>query len=199
MSSLRSEPFLWIHLAGIALFPLFLEIVWLGLAVGTPSPWFILEFLLVAIVGIVPVLWMQLARPFDIFSVLLFSLKPECLTIEQRQILTLFKKTQQKWLSAIAAGLMLAILWSLYRLSPLAIEFVSFLPQWRSLGLMIAIIAFWGGNLFLQVPLSVLGVLFHSKLDSTTIAAYPVEKIAQDFTIPGLKVNQILSVLPFFN
>ncbi len=193
MSSWRSEPFLWIHLAGIALLPVFLAIVWLGLTIGTPAAGFLLEFLLVAVAGIVPILWMQLARPFDIFSVLLFSLKPECLTTQQRQILALFKTNKQKWLSIAAAMLMLAILWLLYHLSASARGFVSFLPQWRVLGLAIAVVAFSSSNLFLQVPLSVLGVLFsNERVNSEATEPYPMEKIAQDFSIPGLKVERIL-------
>ena len=36
MRSFRSEPFLWIHLAGIAVAPLGLLVVWLALAIGDP-------------------------------------------------------------------------------------------------------------------------------------------------------------------
>ena len=194
MSSWRSEPFLWIHLAGIALFPVFLGIVWLGLTVGTPTSGFLLEFLLVAVIGIVPILWMQLARPFDIFSVLLFALKPECLSRQQRRILALFKTNKQKWLSIVAAMGMVAILWLLYDLASSATGFVSFVPQWRGWGLAIAVIAFSISNLFLQVPLSVLGVLF-SKTTIVTEATepYPIEKIAQDFSVLGLQVERIFS------
>jgi hypothetical protein len=91
MRSFWTEPFLWIHLAGIAALPLALELVWLGLAVGDPILPVWLELLLVAAVGIVPVLWMQLTRPFDIFSILVLAMKPEQLTQEQRRLLSLFK------------------------------------------------------------------------------------------------------------
>lgn len=195
MSSLRSEPFLWIHLSGIALFPAFLELVWIGLGVGSPWAFSTIELWLVAVIGIVPVLWMQLARPFDIFSILMVSLKPERLTPEQRQILRLFKTAKQRWLSAIAAGLMLLILWLLYRLAPVAVGVASLLPQWRILGLVIASIAFLGSNLFLQIPLSVGSILSNNKLNLAAIEPYPVEKIERDFTVPGLKVNQILGFI----
>ena len=36
--SMKSEPFLWIHLAGLAALPIFLQIAWIGLAVGDPLP-----------------------------------------------------------------------------------------------------------------------------------------------------------------
>ena len=195
MSSLRSEPFLWIHLTGIALFPICLEVVWLGLAIGDPTPFPALELLLVGMVGIVPVLWMQLVRPFDIFSILIFSLKPEKLTTEQRQILTLFKTKKQKWFSVFSAVLMIVMLWLLARLAPLGIDIVSFFPQWRILGLMSATLAFLGSNLFLQVPISVLGVLLSRQSQLTNLEPYQVEKISQNFTVPGFKVNKILVFL----
>jgi hypothetical protein len=195
MSSLRSEPFLWIHLSGIALFPIFLEITWLALAIGNPASFAVLELLPIAIVGIIPVLWMQLVYPFDIFSILLVSLKPEKLTIQQRKILTLLKTKQQQWLSAIAAILMIFVLWLLARLAPLAIELVAFLPQWRVFGLAIASLAFLGSNLFLQVPLGVLSVLLSSESKLANIEPYQLETIEKSFTVPGIKVNKIFSFL----
>jgi hypothetical protein len=192
MSALRSEPFLWIHLSGIALFPALLEVVWVGLAIGSPGSFSTLELVLIAIIGILPVLLMQLIRPFEIFSILLFALKPECLSLEQRQILAVFRTTKLKFLSAIAAGIMILLLWLLYSLSPLAIGLASFFPQSHVLGLEIAILAFLGSNLFLQVPISVLAVLLTNKSQLATMEPYPVDKINQDFTVPGIKVNQIL-------
>jgi len=192
MSSFRSEPFLWIHLAGIAILPLWLELVWLGLAIGVPLPVSWLELLVVGAIGIVPVLGMQLIRPFDIFSILVLSLKSDRLTTEQRKILTLFKTNKQKLLSLIAAALMVFVLWQLYRLAPLAAGAASLAPQWRILGLLLATSAFLASNLFLQVPVSVLGVLSNSKQQFAVTAPYPLEQIEADFTIPGLKAKQIL-------
>jgi len=192
MSDLRSEPFLWIHLSGIALFPALLEVVWVGLAIGSPGSFSTLELVLIAIIGILPVLLMQLIRPFEIFSILLFALKPECLSLEQRQILAVFRTTKLKFLSAIAAGIMILLLWLLYSLSPLAIGLASFFPQSHVLGLAISILGFLGSNLFLQVPISVLAVLLTNKSQLATMEPYPVDKINQDFTVPGIKVNQIL-------
>lgn len=191
--SFRSEPFLWIHLAGIALFPATLECVWLGLAIGKPLPFTVLEFISLAALGIVPVLWMQLVRPFDIFSIAIVSLKPEYLTDPQRQILSKFRSRQHRWLSALAAVLMLFILWLLFHLSPLAIGVASWFPQWRLLGLAIAAVAFLASNLFFQVPISVLNVLLgQSQLSDRP---YPVENIERDFTVPGFKVDKILTFI----
>lgn len=189
--NIRSEPFLWIHLVGIALFPAMIEIALLGLTIGDSYSYFI-ELPLIAAIAILPILWMQLSRPFDIFSVLLFSLKPECLTAEQRKILSLFKTAKQKIWSLIAAGVMLLLLWLIYRLSPLAIGIGAFLPQWRILGLAIAGIAFLGSNLFLQIPLSVLQVLLTEDSKFIQTEPYPLQAIAENFTVPGIKVSQIL-------
>ena len=142
MKTFRSEPFLWIHLAGIALFPVTIGVTFAALAVDDSLPYFVELPLLVAI-AILPILWMQLFRPFDIFSILFLSLKPESLNEEQRKILSLFQTAQQKLVSIIAAVMMLLLLWLLYRLSPLAIGIVGFLPQWRILGLAIAGVAFF--------------------------------------------------------
>ncbi len=191
MPTLRSEPFLWIHLSGIILFPVLLEIVLIGLAIGDSFS-YIVELLLIGTIGIIPVLLMQLTCPFDIFSILLFSLKPECLTTEQRKILSLFTTVRQKFVSAIAAGFMLLVLWLLYPLPPLAIDLAGFLPQWRILGLAIAIVAFLGGNLFLQVPLSALSVLLTKESKFAQIEPYPQDQIKQNFTILGIEVSKIL-------
>jgi len=60
MSSFRSEPILWIHVAGLAVVPIFLELC-LGLAVSDPAAGMV-GAIIVAAVGVVPVLWMQLSR-----------------------------------------------------------------------------------------------------------------------------------------
>ena len=70
MRSFGSEPFLWIHLSGVAALPIFLGLCLLGLAVSSPLLPVWLEMFLVAVAGIVPVLWMQRFRPFYIFSIL---------------------------------------------------------------------------------------------------------------------------------
>lgn len=188
---MRSEPFLWIHLVGIALFPALVGVTLIGLAVGNSFAYFI-ELPLLAAIAIFPILLMQLSRPFDIFSVLIFSVKPEYLTEDQRKILALFQTFKQKIISAITAGIMLFLLWLLYRLSPLAIAIADFIPQWRILGLAIASIGFLASNLFVQVPISVLLVLLTKESKLAQLEPYSRDKIEHDFTIPGIKVSKIL-------
>lgn len=195
MSSWRLEPFLWIHLSGIVIFPALLEVVLIGLGIGD-SFGYIWELSLLVIFAILPILWMQLTRPFDIFSVLLFSLKAESLTNEQLKILSLFKTFQHKFVSLLVAGIMTGILWLLYSLSPLSVGVVDWIPQWRILGMTIALFAFLGSNLFLQIPISVLFVLLTKKLSYVQTPPYPIEEIEQSFTVPGIKIDKILWFLP---
>ncbi|WP_434686805.1 hypothetical protein [Pseudanabaena minima] len=70
----------------------------------------------------------------------------------------------------------------------------SILAQAKSLGLIIAYVAFAGANLFLQVPISVLGVLSNNEQQFDAIAPYPTEKILQDFTLAGFQVDKIIVI-----
>ncbi len=192
MRSFWTEPFLWIHLTGIAALPLTLEFVWIGLAVGDPILPIWLELLLVAAIGIGPVLWMQLTRPFDIFSLLILAMKPEQLTDEQRRILSLFKTKTNSVLTITAAVFMLWVLWQIYRVAPVAAAVVPLAPGWRFAGLIGAGLAFLASNLFFQVPLSVAQVLLTSEAEWAATVPYASEKVPQDFTLPGVRVNKIL-------
>lgn len=192
--SFWSEPFLWIHLAGIAAFPIWLGLLLLSLAIADPLLPVWAEFSLIAVIGIAPILWMQLVKPFNIFCVLILALKPEVLTVEQRKILSLFKRPLEK-LGAIAAPLFLLwVLWQIYNLAPLAPELPPLAPSWRIVSLLVAGVAFLLSNLFFQIPLSVLGVLLTKESAFATIEPYPVEKIQDDFTIAGFQVDKILPI-----
>lgn len=192
MRSFWSEPFLWIHVAGLAAFPIFIELTWLALAVGVPILPVWLELLLVAVVSIIPVLWMQLTRPFYIFSILAVAMKPPQLSEQQRRILSQFKTGENRLLTAGTAVFMLWLLWQLYYIAPLATSAALWFPQWRLASLIMAGLAFLASNLFLQIPLSVVGVLLTAKSELATTEPYPLELIPQDYTIVGWQVNQIL-------
>ncbi|YAI81466.1 MAG: low-complexity tail membrane protein [cyanobacterium endosymbiont of Rhopalodia sterrenbergii] len=194
MNNFRSEPFLWIHLAGIAVVPLSLQLVLLGLAVGEPLPLFWLELFIVGVFGMLPILLMQLTRPFDIFSVLLLSLHPDSLTVEQRKILKSLKTRNIKILTLITAFAMLGILWELYLLAPLGTITVATLPQWRILGLFIAAIGFLLSNLFVQISIVVISILLIPQQQWLTTEPYITEKILQDFTVCGLCVQKIFPI-----
>jgi hypothetical protein len=188
--NIRSEPFLWIHLGGIIMFPVMLAIAVIGLGVGEHySYWAELPFLMA--IAVLPILLMQLYRPFNIFSVLFLALQPKSLTENQRKILTLFKRKQQKVVNLLAAGLMLCNLGLLYYFSPSIVGLASLLPQQRILGLAIASIAFLGSNLFLQIPLSAFQVLLTNESEFAQIKQCTPQEIACDFTTPGIKVYTI--------
>lgn len=195
MSSFRSEPILWIHLAGLAVVPIFLELCLLGLAVNDPLLPAWLELFIVAAVGVVPVLWMQLSRPFYIFAILAIALKQEQLSSEQRKILSLINTRLNRVLAVVAAVFLVGVLWQLYRVAPLAAGRAPFLPEWRGLGLLSASMAFLASNLFFQIPVSVARMFVTSDAEFAATEPYPLEKISPDFTILGLPVNQILPFL----
>ncbi len=195
MRSFWSDPYLWVHLAGAAAVPLLLELCLLGLGVGSPLRPMGLEFMLVGAVGVAPVLWMQWRRPFSIFSLVILALKPDRLTIDQRRILKLFKAPLERVVAALTAIALLAILWQLYQIAPIASEVTPFGQFGRLGGVLVAAIAFLGCNLFLQIPVSVLRVMLTSEKQFGVTEPYPIERIAQDFTLLGLPVQQILPIM----
>lgn len=192
MRSFWSDPYLWIHLAGVAALPIFLEICFLGLAVGDPVLPIGLELLFVAAVGIAPIVWMQWQRPFYIFSLVAIALKPTQLSVEQRKLLRLFKAQTNRVLAVAVPVVLLWVLWQLYRYAPIAAEVTPLPSSARGLGLIVAAIAFLASNLFLQVPVSVAAVLLTRETTFAAVEPYPVEQIPTDFTLLGWRVKQIV-------
>ena len=192
MRSFWSEPFLWIHLSGAAALPIFLGLCLLGLAVGSPAIPVWLEVFLVAVAGIVPVLWMQWFRPFYIFSILVAAVKPENLTALQQQILTRFKTKLNKGVALFVAVLLAVILWHIYRWAPLAAGVAPFPPSWRWAGLLLAGSAFLASNLFLQVSASVMAVVLTPESQFAATKPYVLQKIRDDFTIALWQVDRLL-------
>ncbi|MEG4427111.1 MULTISPECIES: low-complexity tail membrane protein [unclassified Microcoleus] len=195
MRSFWSDPFLWIHLSGAAALPIFLGVCLLGLAVGSPLLPVWLEIFLVAVAGIVPVLWMQWFRPFYIFSILVVAVKPQNLTSVQQRLLTRFKTKLNQGIALFVAVLLAVILWQLYRLAPLAATVAPFPPSWRWAGLLLAVAAFLASNLFLQVSASVMAVLLTPESEFAATQPHVLEKIRQDFTIAPWQVDRLLPAL----
>jgi hypothetical protein len=193
MKAFWSDPYLWIHAAGIAVVPLWLILCFLGFAAGDPILPSGLEILLVAIAGIAPIAWMQWQKPFCIYSLLAVSLKSSQLTESQRRILTLFKQRFNPIFAVVGAGVLFLILRSLYGSAVIAAS-VTPIPN-HFLGLIVAIVSFLAANLFLQVPLSVLQVLLASDAEFQQATPYDATAIGRDFFEPGLKVAKILPTL----
>jgi len=175
--------------------PIFLGLCLLGLAVGSPLLPVWLEMFLVAVAGIVPVLWMQWLRPFYIFSILVVAVKPQNLTSLQQRILTRFKTQLNQGIALFVAVLLAVILWQLYRFAPLAASVAPFPPSWRWAGLLLAASAFLASNLFLQVSASVMAVLLTPESELAATKPHVLEKIRQDFTIAPWQVDRLLPAL----
>jgi len=189
----KKEPYLWLHFAGLAILPLWLELVWLGLAAGKPIFPLPIELAIIAVVGTLPITLMQWTRPFDIFSILMLSIQPDQLSDPQRQLLQAFKTTRHRLLCGLGAIALLVGLWVLARYAPLVSPVTPFPNRW--LGLSVAAIAFLASNLFLQVPLSVLGIFFTRGDQLTQLPAIPPEEIASKYFVPGFRVKKILPTI----
>jgi hypothetical protein len=191
MATWRTDPYLWVHLAGLATVPLWLDLCLLGLAVGNPTlPG--VELGAIAALGVLPVLAMQLLRPFYIFSLPGLALRPRALRVDQRQLLTQFRT----WRSRLGALLVpVPLVWLLIKLYPLAFlarELTPFGDWGRLGGVAIATVGFALANLFLQVPAAVLQVLATPDRRMAAIASYPVERIGADFMVLGLPLGRLL-------
>jgi hypothetical protein len=191
VANFRAEPYLWIHLAGIACAPLTLQLAWLGLAIGDPLPWYGLELGILSAIAILPILWMQVARPFDFFSLGAVALRPEVLTLEQRRTLSRLKTRQHRILSVIVAIAFGGLAWQIYQLAPLASPVMLELPQWRLLGLGISAVALFFSHLFIQVPASVLAILSISRDRWLATPIFEPSAISLHFTVAGWRVNRL--------
>jgi hypothetical protein len=194
MRSHWQEPFLWIHAAGILLFPLWMGLTVIGLATGDPLLPVGVEQAAVAVAGIGPVLAMQWRKPFNVFSLWVVAFPPEELSPDQRRILAAFVSPEHKILTVLAAFLLLEVLERLYDLAPL---FAPLTPGdgSRLAGLVIAAFGFWGANVFLQIPLAVARVLFLSDLELAQIDPIPAEEIESRFSSFGTRHNLLLQRL----
>ncbi|HEY9736271.1 MAG TPA: low-complexity tail membrane protein [Trichocoleus sp.] len=192
MRSFRLDPYLWVHLAGLAVVPLWLDICLLGLATGEPFLPTWMELGLVAGIGVLPIAWMQWVKPFYIFSLVFLAVRPDKLSEDRQRILRLFRDPLVKFLTALVP---IPLVWGLgriYSLAPLASDMTPLPEGSRVLGLLVAAIAFLLANLFTQVPVSVLRVLLTPQRVFKQVAPYEAGKLKQDFTVLGLRVNRIL-------
>jgi hypothetical protein len=192
MTTFLTQPFVLIHLAGLAVVPISLVFVWLGLAVCEPMPFWDFKLIIVAITGVIPILYMQFKRPFYIYNILVFSLKPEILTEDQRKILTLLKTTKARlFATVITSILMLLSLALIYKLIPLASTLSFLANQWSITGFFVAIFAFLVSNLFLQVPVSLLSIIFTPKDKFEQVSPLTPQSIKQEFTLIGFQLKNM--------
>lgn len=192
MTFSRRDPYLWIHFAGIATLPLWLDLCLAGLAVGDPvvPPW--LELGTLGLVGTLPVLSMQLRRPFYVFSLLAIAVRPDQLGENQRRLLTRQRTWPSRLSTVLGAVALLAILAWLYQLAPIAAALTPFAGQSRATGWLICAIAFLLANVFVQVPATVLPLLLAPPDATIKSQPYEVADIRRDFTVVGLRIGRIL-------
>lgn len=192
MKASRLDPYLWVHLAGAAAVPLWLDICLLGLAVGNPIMPMPLELGLIGIVGSLPVLWMQWKKPFCIYSLLFLALAPDQLSEDQRRVLRVFKSPVTKFVAGLVPVFLLWVLQQLYLLAPAASQVTPLASQGRVVGLLVAAFSFLMVNLFVQVPVSVVLALLTPERKLAQGLPYEAHRISTDFTLLGLRVKRLL-------
>lgn len=191
LMQLQQNRYLWVHLVGLAVVPLLLDICLAGLASAGPAFEYPMagsfQFWAIALLGIIPTLWMQLAKPFYIFSLPPLALNPHELTEDQRRCLQLLKTLQMKILAVMTAGLSGWLLWWLYGRSPQITPVMT-----PTAGLISAVITFFFVCAFLQIAVSAGRSILVGP--DTLKRVVPVEEstIASNFLILGLRVKKIL-------
>lgn len=192
MAAFRRDPYLWIHLAGLATVPLWLDVCLAGLAVGEPilSPW--LELGVLIALGTGPVLWMQWQKPFYIFSLFLVAVRPDKLSYLRRKLLHAQKMWFSKLLISLGALALGFALWALYPLAAVITDLPILGGQPRWVGLLLCASAFLCANLFTQVPATVVAILVSSAQSIEAATPYPVDSILREFTVAGLRIPQLL-------
>jgi hypothetical protein len=195
MGAFRQDPYLWVHLAGLALVPLCLDACLAGLASARQVMPMGIGIPLLVGLGVLPILWMQWQRPFYIFSLGVLTLRPAELTDTQRRLLVIFKTWPVRLLNLLGAVGTVGFLWWLYKLAPLTVTATPLLALPRIVGFAIAILAFLLCNLFIQVPLSVLGVLLTQARQVEQITPYALSNIPRDFTLVGLRTHRLLPAI----
>ncbi len=195
MFKVQQNRYLWVHLVGLATVPLLLDICLAGLASARPAfdyaEAFGLQFWMVALVGIAPSLWMQVQRPFYIYSLPPLAVKPSALSERDRRCLTVLKSWQIKALAGVTAGFLIWLLAQLYAKLPQ----ISPLMEPR-VGLVSAIAAFFFVCLFLQISVSVVRSLLIGQDTLQRVKPFEVSEISSSFLIPGLRVSKILPTEP---
>ncbi len=182
---------MWVHFVGLAAVPLLLDICLAGLASASPAfnypTAFGFQFWAIALLGVVPTLAMQIAKPFYLFSLPPVALKPSALTEDQRRCLTVMKSWQIKALAGVTAGFSVWLLSWVYGRSP------QILPTMTpAAGLISAAIAFFFICLFLQISVSVARAILVSPSALKRVEACEESAIATDFLILGLRVQKLL-------
>lgn len=190
MQGPKRDPYLWVHLAGLAALPLCAELCLLGLAAGDPllpGGW---DWLLVGLLGTAPIVAIQWLRPFYPFSVLLVSLRADRLNETQQRILQRWAGWETKAIALVASLLVLWALQRLDQLSPLAAE-IAPLDQ-RAIGLLVVWLGALLGSLLLTVALVSLWVLLTPQTAFSAIEPFPVGNVPGSFLRLSVRLTKVL-------
>ncbi len=195
---LWAEPFLWIHAAGIVTLPLWVLVVLVGLATGDPLLPVGLEKLLVEL-AVLPVVWMQMWRPFYIFSAVVVTVPPAQLDERRRQVLAGFQQSLYRFvvLPIVSALVVGYVGWS-YDVAPLfaSLSPIHQAPGSRVMGLLIAVVGVLGMTLFAQVPAAVGLLLMHSDDEAQSWLPVPTDRIPWEFSVVGRPLEKLETWLP---
>ncbi|RZM82425.1 low-complexity tail membrane protein [Leptolyngbya iicbica] len=192
MTSHRRDPYLWLHLAGLATVPLWLDVCLAGLAVGEPivPPW--LEITTLTLVSVLPIVWLQLQRPFYIFSVPGLALRPDRLSVERRRLLTIQRNWWSRGLVVLTAIALWFMLYRLYQMAPMAIDLPWLSDKSRATGWAICAGGFGLANLFALVPATVVPLLLISPRQLEHTTPFKVTKVLTNFLVVGVRLGRIL-------
>ncbi|MGK7913037.1 MAG: low-complexity tail membrane protein [Synechococcus sp.] len=181
------DPYVWVHVAGIVMFPLWMGLCAIGLASAEPVLPVWLEMVTIVVLGAGSILAMQLLKPFNIFSALMIAIPTDCLDDDHRRILAIFQEREQQILAIVISALMCCFLIDAYHLAPLLERFspVRIAPGSGISRIILATVGFLGGNLFLQVPLATLRVMAMPDAAVAQVTPVQVEDAAEQFTTLG--------------
>ena len=179
-------------MAGIGVFPLWMALTVMGLATGDPRLPVWLEQLLVLSLGIGLVARMQIRRPFYLFSILAVARPPDQLSPQRRRILSGFRSKPYLLVPLLVILVMIALGEWLYDIAPL-FHALSFLPENRFIGLIVAGVGFWGANLFIQIPAAAAWALSSDQHQLEQYEPVDPESIEEQFTVIGKRWSNLLS------
>lgn len=189
------DPYLWLHLVGLATLPLTLALVAIALAWGIPVPFSNTELILIVLIGGLPVWILQIWRPWQPFGFLCFQIPPERMDERQKRILRLIQSNRQPLLNVAGAVVMVLLLWQISHYAPLATGLSEGFWQWRIFGLGVAIAGFFLGNVSIQMSFTLLPTLFSSEKTVQAMDPHPNISIRRDFACWGLPMGQIFPSL----
>lgn len=193
MQGPKRDPYLWLHLVGLAALPLCAELCLLGLAAGDPllpGGW---DWLLVGLLGTAPIAAMQWLRPFYPFSIALVSLRADCLDETQQRILQRWSSWEPKAIALVSTVLVLWELQWLDRLSPVAAAIAPL--DNRSLGLLVVWLGALLANGLLAIAAAALWVLLTPTAAFEAIEPFPLGNVPTAFLRPSIRLTRLLAPL----